>query len=57
MIKIGDQEAKEFFCGNMGVKEIIIGDTTVYTRPGGYFYIILESENDKGEGKWLAFLI
>lgn len=30
----------------MGVKEVYLGDTLLYTRPGGYFFLTLQANTD-----------
>lgn len=42
-IKIGDISIAELFQGNMGIKQAYIGDTLIYERPGGYFYLALNT--------------
>ncbi len=32
------------FCGAQGVKQIRLGGEAAYTRPGGFFYLMLKSE-------------
>lgn len=46
MISIGDEQIKDAFVGNMGIKEIMIGDEVIYTRPGGYLYIELDTKEE-----------
>ena len=45
-IMIGDATASEARVGDMGVKQICIGDLELYARPGGYLYIELISEEE-----------
>lgn len=33
----------------MGVKEVYLGDTLLYTRPGGYFYLTLQTNDNEKE--------
>lgn len=47
MINIGDIPVTELFAGTLGVKSASVGDETIYTRPGGYFYLELETEKEK----------
>ena len=42
MLNIGDIPVTELFAGSASV-----GDETIYTRPGGYFYLELETEKEK----------
>lgn len=44
VIAVGADTIKEIFAGEMGIKEIFLGDTRLYTRPGGWFYLELISE-------------
>lgn len=43
MINVGNDQIASLMVGGMGVKTAAIGDTTVYTRTGGYFYLILDT--------------
>ena len=43
---IGDDQISDMFVGDMGIKEIIIGEDVVYTRPGGYLYIELDTKEE-----------
>ncbi len=45
-MNIGDTHISALFCGNMGIKKAVVSDATVYTRPGGYFYIELETNQN-----------
>lgn len=45
-VKIGDQDVAELFAGDMGIKNIMIGDTEIYSRPGSYFYIKLDTTEE-----------
>lgn len=47
MLNIGDIPVTELFSGTLGVKSASVGDETIYTRPGGYFYLELETEKEK----------
>jgi hypothetical protein len=42
---IGDEDILSLFLSEMGVKEAFVGDTSIYRRDGGYFYIELELED------------
>ena len=46
-LRIGDAEASDVFVGDMGIKTICIGDTELFTRPGGYLYIELSTETEE----------
>ena len=41
MITVGEEQIKELFTGEMGIKNVCIGEETIYTRAGGYLYIEL----------------
>jgi len=42
---ISDEDILSLFLSEMGIKEAFIGDTSIYRRDGGYFYIKLELED------------
>lgn len=44
MITVGEEQIKELFAGEMGVKNACIGEETIYTRAGGYLYIELSEK-------------
>lgn len=46
MISVGDDRIIDVFAGDMGIKEIMIGDEVIYTRPGGYLYIELDTKEE-----------
>lgn len=46
MISAGDDQIKDVFVGNMGIKEIIIGNEVIHIRPGGYLYIELDTKEE-----------
>lgn len=49
MIYAGAEQIASLMVGNMGIKTAAIGADTIYTRPGGYLYIELNTkENDNG---------
>ena len=45
-MNIGSEAITDLFLGEMGIKEACVGDKTVYTREGGYFYLTLDT-NEK----------
>lgn len=47
MINAGEEQVKEIFAGEMGVKIIAVGDELIHTRPGGYFYLELETKEEE----------
>lgn len=49
MIYAGAEQVASLMVGNMGIKTAAIGADTIYTRPGGYLYIELNTkETDNG---------
>lgn len=44
MITVGEDQLKELFVGEMGIKNACIGEEPIYTRPGGYLYIELSEK-------------
>ena len=47
MIAAASDEIATLFVGEMGIKSVQIGEETIYTRPGGYLYIELETEREQ----------
>ena len=43
-IAVGLKNITELFVGDMGIKDVIVDDTTIYTRQGGHFYLELSTE-------------
>lgn len=48
MLTIGSDELPYMFVKDMGIKTTAVGDEIIYTRPGGYFYIELSTEEKEG---------
>lgn len=49
MINVGTEQIASLFTGEMGIKTALVGDETIYSRPGGYFYLELNTkEIDNG---------
>ena len=46
-VKIEDDTITEMFINEMGIKEVFIGDTPIYTRQGGFFYLELNTEESR----------
>lgn len=44
MIYEGTDQIAPVMVGEMGIKNVIIGDETIYARPGGYFYLELDTK-------------
>lgn len=47
MIYGGTEQIASLMIGDMGIKSAFVGQDNVYERPGGYIYLILQTE--KGE--------
>lgn len=43
MIKHFLNSITKLFIGKQGIKTVYLGNKKIYERPGGYFYITLES--------------
>ena len=48
MIAAASDEITTLFVGEMGIKSVQIGEETIYMRPGGFLYIELETEKERG---------
>ena len=49
MVNVGSDQISSLMIGEMGIKTAAIGAETIYTRPGGYLYIELNTkETDNG---------
>ena len=49
MIYEGSEKISVLMLGAIGIKTVSVGDETMYTRPGGYLYIELNTkETDNG---------
>lgn len=46
MINVGDELIKDLFVGEMGIKTVAIGSDVIYTRPGGYLYLELDTKEE-----------
>lgn len=44
MIYEGADQVASLTIGEMGIKNVSVGDATIYTRPGGYFYLELDTK-------------
>ncbi|MCL2519152.1 MAG: hypothetical protein FWF15_11365 [Oscillospiraceae bacterium] len=48
VFKFRNMKLNKFFRGRMGIKRIYLGRKLIYERPGAYFYILLQTnENEK----------
>ncbi len=47
MLEIGNEQITQIFCGEMGIKQAIIGNESVYNRGGSYIYIYLETKEEE----------
>lgn len=46
MIAIENDEITALYTGEMGIKEVQLGEETIYERPGSYFYLELKNEKE-----------
>lgn len=44
MIYDGQDQIASLMVGDMWIKTVAVGDETIYTRPGGYFYLELDTK-------------
>lgn len=44
MVNVGEEQIASLFIGDMGIKTIMVGSDEIYTRPGGYIYINLQTQ-------------
>lgn len=42
---VGTEPVASLMLGEMGVKNAMLGEAAVYSRPGGYIYIMLDTSN------------
>lgn len=42
-MNVGEEQIASLMLGEMGIKTAAIGTETVYMRPGGYIYLILDT--------------
>lgn len=42
-IAVGLDDIVAMLVGEMGIKDAVVGEEIVYTRPGGYFYLELDT--------------
>lgn len=40
----GADQIASLTIGEMGIKNVAVGDEIIYTRPGGYFYLELDTK-------------
>lgn len=46
MINIGEKPIEAMMIGEMGIKNAYLGETKVYERSGGYFYLELTTKGE-----------
>lgn len=46
-MKVGEEQITSLFVGDMGIKTVAVGGDIVYSRPGSYIYIYLDTTNEK----------
>ena len=44
MVYEGQDSIASLMVGEMGIKTIAVSDDTIYIRPGGYFYLELDTK-------------
>lgn len=49
-IAIGETLISKLNIGEMGIKRVLTGDTELYNRPGGYFYLELITKEEPING-------
>lgn len=49
MISVGADAISQLFIKDMGIKTAAIGNEIIYTRPGGYFYLELNTDEKENE--------
>lgn len=47
MTAVGTEALEALFCGEMGIKTVFVGETSVYDRQGSFCYITLDTNNEK----------
>lgn len=47
MVKIGEEELTTIFVGEMGIKQVCVGNESLYKRPGGYLYLELDTKGEE----------
>lgn len=49
MVNVGSDQISSLMIGEIGIKTACVGDESIYIRPGGYFYLELDTkENGNG---------
>lgn len=46
MVNVGEDQIKDLFVGDMGIKNVAMGSEIIQTRSGGYFYLELQTEEE-----------
>ncbi len=46
-MNVGAEQVASLMLGEMGVKSAILGETEVYSRPGGYIYLMLDTSSTR----------
>lgn len=46
MINVGTEQVASLMVGDTGIKAAAVGPETVFTRPGGYIYITLDTSDN-----------
>ena len=48
-MNVGAESVASLMLGDMGVKDAVLGETVVYSRPGGYIFLMLDTSNSETE--------
>lgn len=46
MITIAEDKIEDLFVGEMGIKDVAVGNEIIHSRSGGYFYLELKTEEE-----------
>lgn len=46
-MNVGTEQIASLMLGDMGVKTAVLGDAVVYSRPGGYVFLMLDTSNSE----------
>lgn len=49
-IALGTTPLSALMIGEMGIKQVMLGETELYTRPGGFFYLELDTKGEMNNG-------
>lgn len=46
-INVGEEQVSSLMIGSIGIKSVSIGESVIYTRPGGFFYLELNTKENE----------